>query len=186
MKVSILTSALPQRDEMLEEAKASVLAQECPGVEVEHLIAIDWDGEGAGPNLNRLLAMAEGDWVMVLDDDDLLKPNHLATVLGVDDLERFDVVYTLPEVRGGTFSQYHAPFDPIRLARRNIVSHNALMRRDLVRQVGGWNAVRWFDWDLFRRLEQAGADFCQVRTVTWVYRLHGSNWSMGTLEGAPS
>lgn len=185
MKVSILTSALPQRDEMLEEAKASVLAQNCPGVEVEHLITIDWDGEGAGPNLNRLLAMAQGDWVMVLDDDDLLLPDHLATVTAVD-LDRLDVVYSLPEVRGGTFSQYHAPWDPTRLAVRNIVSHNALMRRQLVSQVGGWNAVRWFDWDLFRRLEQAGADFHQIREVTWVYRLHGSNWSWGTLEGAPT
>lgn len=185
MKVSVLTSALPQRDEMLAEAKASVLAQECPGVEVEHLVTVDWDGEGAGPILNRLLAMAEGDWVMVLDDDDLLKPNHLATVTDVD-LDAYDVIYSLPEVRGGTFSQYHAPWDPTRLAFRNIVSHNALMRTSLVRSIGGWSAIRQFDWDLFRRLEAAGADFCQLRSVTWIYRLHGSNWSQGTLEGAPS
>lgn len=184
MKVSVLTATLPARDEMLADAIASVDAQDCPGIDVEHLVGIDWDREGAGPILNRLLAEATGDWVMVLDDDDLLLPHHLATVTA--DLDRYDVVYTLPEVRGGTFSQYHAPWDATRLVLRNIVSHTALMRASLVRDVGGWRPVRVFDWDLFRRLEQAGADFRQLRQVTWVYRLHGSNWSQGTLEGAPT
>lgn len=186
MRVSVLTAALPERRDMLEEAKASVWGQDCPAVDVEHLIGLDWDREGAAPILNRLLAIAAGDWVMVLDDDDLLDPGHVATVTGVDDLERFDVVYSMPRVTGGEFTNYHIPFDPLRLAQRNIVSHNALMRCQLVRDVGGWNPVRVFDWDMFRRLEAAGADFCRLDDVTWVYRLHGSNWSQGTLEGAPS
>lgn len=181
MLITVLTAALPERADMLAEAVASVRAQTWP--EVEHLYALDEDRQGAGPVLNRLLEEARGERVMVLDDDDLLDPDHLK-IVATANLEA-DVVYSMPRVDGGGFTNYHRPFDPAVLATRNIVSHTALMRRSLVEQVGGWNPVRWFDWDLFTRLEAAGAEFHQVRDVTWTYRLHGSNWSHGTLERAP-
>lgn len=187
ISVAILTSAMPQRREMLEEARASVQALRWPSdVHVTHDWAIDADAEGAGVVLNRLLAMNGGvDWVMVLDDDDLLHPDHLLTVADPEHLSMADVIYTLPKVEGGSFSQYHAPFDARRLAaNQNCVSHTALMRADMVRRVGGWSNVRHFDLDLFQRLEQAGAEFRQIRQVTWTYRLHGQNWSHDTLDGA--
>lgn len=177
--ISVLTAALPERREMFDEAIASVRAQTWP--DVEHLYAIDEERQGAGPVLNALLAEARGEWVMVLDDDDLLDPDHLRVLAGLDG----DVRYSLPRVEGGVFDMYGHPFDPLLLVRMNIVSHTALMRRTFVDQVGGWNPVRWFDWDMFCRLEAAGAEFSQTDQVTWTYRLHGSNWSQGTLAGAP-
>jgi glycosyltransferase involved in cell wall biosynthesis len=183
MKVSILTASLGERADMLAEAKESVLAQVCPDVEVEHLIAIDADREGAGAWLNRMLLSATGDWVMVLDDDDVLLPGHLATVTA--ETHDRDVIYTPPIVQGGTFTNYECDFDARILARTNCVSHNALMRMSFVREVGGWENIRAFDWDMFRRLEQAGAIFHRIDTRTWIYRFHGSNWSQGNLNGAP-
>lgn len=183
MKVTILTATLPERADMLAEAVASVKAQELQTFDdIEHIVLTDHHREGAGTLLDDGLQLARGSWIMVLDDDDVLYPNHLATVLARAH-DEVDVVYTMPKVVGGTFTQYHEPFDARILARRNIVSHNALMRTSYVRQVGGWNNVRVFDWDLFQRLEAAGADFLQMPDVTWEYRLHGSNWSQGTLEG---
>lgn len=182
MIVTVLTSALPERHEMLAEARASVAAQTWGPV--EHLIGIDHERIGAGPVLNRLFEGAMGDWVMVCDDDDLLDEHHIETLFAKGD-PNADVIYTLPRVEGGSFTQYHQPFDAARLARQNIVSHNALVKADWLRKVGGWNAVRWFDWDLFCRLEAAGARFDQIPEETWTYRLHGSNWSQGNLEGAP-
>lgn len=180
MTVSILTATIPDRESMLAEARASVAALDG---DVEHLVGIDGDRQGAGPVLNRLLSVATGEWVMVLDDDDLLDPDHLATVL--PHVHQADVLYTLPRVEGGDFTQYHEPFSGAALERgHNCVSHTALMRTDLVRDVGGWSVLRWFDLDLFRRLHRAGASFLQIPTVTWTYRLHGANWSHGTLEGA--
>lgn len=184
MKVSILTATLPERADMLAEAKASVGAQVHPlDVEVEHIVLVDNKREGAGALLDDGLQLATGSWVMVLDDDDLLDDNHVATVTArcSDDV---DVIYSMPRVEGGTFTSYHLPFDPAVLARRNIVSHTALMRTSLVRHVGGYRNIRAFDWDLFRRLEHTGADFLRLDDVTWTYRLHGANWSQGTLEGA--
>lgn len=181
MKVTILTSALPSRAEMLWEAYDSVGAQTFRNI--EYRCMFDSKRRGAGVVLNELLEDASGDWVMVLDDDDLLDPHHLATVLA--HVDEGDVIYTLPRVTGGTFDFYQLPFDARHLAAGiNCVSHNALMRTEMVRQVGGWNNVRAFDLDLFCRLEQAGAEFVQVPKVTWTYRLHGSNWSQGTLAEA--
>ena len=177
----MLTPTLPERSGMLEEAKASVRAQTFG--DVEHLIAVDPDRRGAGPLLNIMLGEVLSEWVMVLDDDDLLDPNHLATLH--EHIDGADVVYSMPRVEGGTFTLYDAPFDREALAQRNIVSHNALMRTQAVRAIGGWCALRHFDWDLFRRLDAVGARFRKVDAVTWTYRLHGSNWSQGTLAGSP-
>ena len=163
---------------MLAEAVASVKHQ---GVEVQHLVGVDHTRRGAGPVLNDLLSDAVGEWVMVLDDDDLLLPHHLATLTPY--LEHGDVIYSEPIVEGGTFVLYEHPFDGELLRRRNLVSHNALMRTELVRDVGGWAPIREFDWDLFKRLHGRGASFVKVPEKTWVYRLHGSNWSQGTLAG---
>ena len=185
MKVAVLTATIPHRRDMLAEAVNSVVKQHSPGVEVEHLISTDHDQEGAGPLLNRMLGMTDAEYVMVLDDDDLIDRDHIATV--VPHAHQADVIYSLPRVEGGEFTQYHEPFDPVQLARgRNVVSHTALMRAEMIRQVGGWAPVRHFDLDLFCRLEAAGAEFLQLPTVTWTYRLHGSNWSHGTLQGAAS
>lgn len=175
--ISVLTAALPERTEMLQEAIASVRAQTFGAV--EHLYALDLEHQGAGPVLNRLLEEAAGEWVMVLDDDDLLDPNHLDVCH--QHFPDHDVVYSLPRVEGAVFRQYDEPFNPAVLAVRNIVSHTALMRTNMVRALGGWNPVRWFDWDLFTRLDSVGAEFHQVPEVTWTYRIHGRNWSQGTL-----
>lgn len=184
MNVTILTATLPERADMLAEAKASVAALEVPfDVTVEHIVLVDDKREGAGALLADGVQLAKGQWVMVLDDDDLLHPNHIEVVTKHCS-DAVDVVYTLPEVTGGSFTNYEIPFDPAVLARRNIVSHNALMRLSLVRHVGSYRNLRMFDWDLFKRLEAGGADFLQIPETTWTYRLHGSNWSQGTLEGA--
>lgn len=189
IELAILTASIgtPDRLPMLEEAAESVRRLAVPsGVRVHHHIGVDSDRQGAGHVLNGLLNLAgDVDLVMVLDDDDLLHPEHLTAVLTEDNLAVADVIYTLPKVEGGSFSQYHAPFDARRLAaNHNCVSHTALMRAPWVRRVGGWNDVRHFDLDLFQRLEQAGAEFLQIRQTTWTYRLHGSNWSQGTLAEA--
>lgn len=181
MRVSVLTATLPHRTEMLAEARDSVKAQTAK--DVRHLVGVDNAREGAGAVLNDLLQMVAGEWVMVLDDDDLLDPMHIDVALAAS--EGVDVVYTMPRVTGGTFTNYEVPFNPQLLAAGfNCVSHTALMRTEMVRKVGGWRDVRSFDLDLFCRLEQAGAEFRQVPEVTWTYRLHGSNWSHGTLEEA--
>jgi glycosyltransferase involved in cell wall biosynthesis len=184
VSVTILTATLPERADMLAEAVASVKAQQLATFDdVDHVVLIDHKREGAGALLDDGLQLVKTPWVMVLDDDDVLYPNHLATVMARR-RDYTDVIYTMPKVVGGTFTQYHEPFDSGVLARRNIVSHTALMRTSYVRQAGGWNNVRTFDWDLFKRIDALGADFLQLPDVTWEYRLHGSNWSHGTLEGA--
>lgn len=178
--ISVLTATLPEREGMLAEAVASVKQQ---GHEVQHLIGVDHTRRGAGPVLNDLLADAVGEWVMVVDDDDLLLPHHLDTIQPVIESDGWDVIYTLPEVEGGGFFNYERPYDPQMLRRFNMVSHNAAMRTELVRQVGGWAPVKEFDWRMFQALSGIGARFCRLPERTWVYRVDHEfgNWSRGTL-----
>lgn len=182
MKVSILTASVPKRADMLAEAIACVEAQTFDNV--EHFVEVDVNREGAGPLLNRMLARSTGDVVMVLDDDDLIDVDHLERLVP-HFAEGFDVVYSMPRIEPAevAFPHYTREFSSDRLANMNCVAHNALMRADRVRGVGGWEPIKPFDWDLFKRLDADGARFCQLLgEVTWTYRIHGDNWSRGGLE----
>ena len=183
MKVSVLTASVGgYRLPMLEEAIASVVAQTHGNH--EHLIGMDESRLGAGQVLNHLLGVADGEYIMVLDDDDLLDADHLELL--VPHCEDADVVYSMPRVVGGNWEGYTRSFSSERLASMNCVSHNALLRTDLVREIGGWDNIKQFDWDLFKRLDEAGAKFRQLDGITsWTYRLHGDNWSRGGLLKEP-
>ena len=71
--VSVITPTIPGREEFLAEARASVEAQTIP---VEHLVAVDRDGEGPAVVRNRLAAQATAKFLAFLDDDDVLLAEH--------------------------------------------------------------------------------------------------------------
>lgn len=182
MNVTVLTASIPQRASMLAEAIQSVCEQSQPPF--AHLVAVDVCRLGAPMMLNRLLDAVATEWLMVLDDDDLLDPHHLKTLVGnsVD----ADVVYSYCRTEGRPFEQYNQPFDALMLEHRSVVSHTALVRTSCVREVGGWHRERGYDWDLWKRIRGEGATFRSVPEVTWTYRLLGGNESWDGVADAPS
>jgi len=168
--ISVITASLPSRSAMLAECVASVTAQTL--APLEHLILVDHHREGAARTRNRLVGAAAGDWIAVLDDDDLLFPDHLATLWEARDTA--DVIYPYCEVSGREWSP-NRPFDAAELRRGNYIPITALIRADYLRAHGWSPEVDMEDWDLWLRLLDAGARFACVPKVTWLYRFHGSN-----------
>ena len=123
---------------------------------------------------NTALTVATGRWVAFLDHDDLLAPHALALMaVHLADHPDAGVAYSdedLVDYGGQPVASYFKPaFDPLLLLAQNHVCHLAVVRRDLVGQVGGLREgyEGSQDWDLLLRVT-AGLDRDQVVHVPHV------------------
>ena len=92
---------------------------------------------------NTALSLAGGEWVALLDHDDLLPPHALAAVAAAalrhptaalifGDEDKID------EADGRSDPYFKAGFDPDLLLGQNLISHLGVYRRDLLQRIGGW------------------------------------------------
>lgn len=171
--ISVITASLPSRSAMLAECVASVASQTL--APAEHLVLVDHARRGPAEVRWQLVLAAASEWIAVLDDDDVLYPRHLELLAA--ETPRADIVYSYCEVEGRDWTPNHH-FDADLLRARNYIPITALIRRDLIVELGGWNdgaANGWEDWDLWLRALDAGATFASVPEITWRYRFHGGN-----------
>lgn len=184
MTISVITAAIPSRSAMLAECVASIASQTV--APLEHLIAVDHRRDGSSAARNGLLRAARGDWIAVLDDDDIAHANHLERLVSASD--EADIVYTFCRVTGKEWNP-NACFDAERLRNMNYIPATALIRTDLLRSLEGWRdsadcQAGQEDWDLWLRALNFGARFVCVPEVTWTYRFHGGNKSVTGEAGA--
>lgn len=166
--VAVVTSAIPERLDLLAESLDSVAKQSRQPD--EQLICIDYQHRGTAATLNRALRGVTSDFVAVLQDDDLLYPHHLETLL--DNCEGADVVYPRCDADWPVVN-VDADFNPKLLRFCNYIPATALIRTDTLRKVGGWPDDNWEDHELWKRLLDVDAVFRKVDVVTWHYRRHG-------------
>jgi hypothetical protein len=179
--VTVVTASIPSRARLLSEASASVAAQTVP---VEHLIYTDRERD-VGEKRNRLIAAADTEWIAFLDDDDLLDPHHVETLLGGDaDVIvphcRFDGPPLPPPAAcwtDGCLGGHNRPsYDSKHMQEEhNLFPITVLARREAVLDVGGFplGGDEPEDWGLWKRMDAAGATFQIIPEVTWTYRTRG-------------
>ena len=167
--VSVLTPSVPERAAMLEEACASVDAQTLR--RWEHLVDVDTGYTGCARTVNRLAAAATAEWLLILADDDLLKPDCLARHFRAS--KEADIVYGPPTVEGEDASTFHG--DP------PAIPSLCLIRRHIWEDLGGYqeDLTQREDRNLYERALERGIRFVRIPQETWVYRFHGVNKSRG-------
>ena len=131
-------------------------------------------GGGIVAASNDGLAMAEGDFVVLLDHDDTLTPDALEriqAVLAADAL--VDYVYSdedkLDE-RGQVFDTFHKPdWSPERLRSQNYCTHLSVVRRSLMTEIGGFRDGfdGSQDHDLILRVGERARRVAHVPTVLY-------------------
>ena len=177
MTIAVLTTAIPERLRLLADNITSVAAQTRPPD--LHLIGIDHAHTGLVPNLNALAQEADArgiEWLAPLADDDTADPHHLETLAA--HTSNADIVYTWCRVEGREWNPNRA-FDPGALRAGNYIPSTALIRTELARDLGWWRPVSFEDWDFWLRALDAGARFHCEPVVTWTYRFHGGNRTLG-------
>lgn len=167
---AFLTATLPGRESLLDECRASVAAQTVPA---SHLVGVDASREGPATIRNRLAADTHADWLIPLDDDDVVDPSFLETLLPF--LAGGDVVY--PWCRVEDFVDGLPVWTPNRLFRAesllrfNFIPVTACVRRSLWEAVGGMpEGVTVEDWRFWLRCLAEGARFVCVPEVRFTYR----------------
>ena len=134
---------------------------------------------------NSALEHARGQLVLPLDADNLLRPRGLRRLLdGLEAEPRASFAYGLLQefdTTGPAGLRGLYPWDPVRLRWGNYIDALALVRRDVLRDVGGYTVDMpeqgYEDWDLWCRLAEQGASGVWVPEIVASYRLRADSMS---------
>jgi GT2 family glycosyltransferase len=151
--------------------------------------------QGLSATRNAGFAHARGEWIALLDADDLWTPDHLATGLALATGET-DAIFAdswLFRDDPAQRHEYRGPTDadiaalPLSLYQRNFLQPSgALLRRSLIARVGGFEPSSRItnDLDYWWRILRAGGRMAFTRQPTLLYRKHGTALTSRAAEAA--
>ncbi len=154
-----------------------------PRIRVEFLA----ENRGISGNSNAALAMARGEFVALLDHDDLLAPPALfenASLLNRH--PEADFLYSDRDLISEDGTRRFLPFfkpdwSPEVMLTANYLTHLCVFRTQLAREVGGFDPATdgAQDWDLFLRLIERSRRIFHIPKVLYHWRY----WSRSTATG---
>lgn len=176
-------SKQPHVREILDKAQA-----EDPRIRVQYRE----QNEGIVPTSNEALAMAQGEFIALLDHDDLLHPDALADVAAAIDADpEVDYVYT-DEDKVDTRGVHSAPFfkpdwSPERMRTQMYTCHFSVFRRSLVEEVGGFDAEfeGSQDWDLVLKVTERARKVAHVPKILYHWRMLATSAAGGGEAAKP-
>lgn len=135
---------------------------------------------GIAENTNAAFSMAEGEFISLLDHDDLLAPNALYEIaLALEKEPEADVVYTDEDKVTTDLSEHFQPhlkpdFNLDLLRSNNYICHFFVVRRSIMEKVGGFrrefDGAQDYDF-IFRCVEQA-RKVAHVPEILYHWRTH--------------
>lgn len=138
---------------------------------------------GISENSNECIRMAKGDYLALLDHDDLLHPAALYEVMKVICEEDADMIYTdedtFSEEPEDAYNPHFKPdFAPDNLRANNYLCHLTVFRKDLVKKAGGGFRSEYDgsqDHDLFLRLSEQAGKIRHIPRILYYWRAHRSS-----------
>ena len=139
---------------------------------------------GIAENTNEAFFMASGTFVGLLDHDDLLAPQALYRMMERLEEKEIDVFYTDEDKVTTDLAEHFQPhfkpdFNLDLLRSNNYITHFFVVRKELVRKVGGfrreYDGAQDYDF-IFRCVEQAG-EICHIPEILYHWRTHKESTS---------
>ena len=138
------------------------------------------DNLGIAENTNQAFSMASGEFVGLMDHDDLLAPNALYEIVSaLEKNKEADAVYTDEDKVTTDLSEHFQPhlkpdFNLDLLRSNNYICHFFVVRRSIVEQVGGfrreYDGAQDYDF-IFRCVEKA-RKVAHVPEILYHWRTH--------------
>lgn len=139
---------------------------------------------GISENTNQGFAMAKGEYLALLDHDDLLTPNALYEMVKVlnETDPRPDMIYSDEDKMVGDSADYCDPnfkpdYNEELLRRNNYICHFLLFSREILEKAGGldsdYDGAQ--DHEFVLRCRRNGADFYHIPKVLYHWRVHPSS-----------
>ena len=157
-----------------------VLAREMAAPEIRSTVPIHVVGGEAqrlrSPAANLGMEAAHGEWMMFLDEDDLIEPEHIEALMSAAAAAGKPVAYSqtrLVDMNGGTQRLMGGPFHREFLLRSNYLAiHAVLFHRRFVEGGARFDASYevFEDWDFWVQLMQH-TDFAFVMKPTAIYHV---------------
>lgn len=136
------------------------------------------ENKGISGNTNEAFAMAKGEWIAMLDHDDLLTPDALYEVVkSINRNPKLDFIYTDSDLTDEDSIQCYNPlrkpaWSPEMMYSANYITHFSVIRKEILEQIGGWRAEfdGAQDWDLFFRVSEATKNIENIPKVLYHWR----------------
>lgn len=137
-----------------------------------------WRVAGTFP-ANRAMELARGDWMAPLDDDEFT-PDHIEVLLRAAQERRLEMVYG--KVRAQTFvgpwrTVGSWPLREKRISRIATLCHASL--KVFPYDINAWRYSEPGDWNMWRRMRDAGVRIGFVDTIVGIHHLEGGQRTPG-------
>jgi GT2 family glycosyltransferase len=142
---------------------------------------------GISGNTNECVAMSSGEYIALLDHDDLLHPSALYEAMKIICAEDADVIYTDEDKVDGNTRAYSEPhFKPDfaidNLRAYNYICHLTIFKRSLLDKVGLFNPIfdGAQDHDMILRLTEKSKKIIHIPKILYHWRITGNSTSLDT------
>lgn len=141
---------------------------------------------------NSALALATGDYIMLLDHDDLLTPDCMAEVVKhINEHPEHDFIYSdedkVDDLR--TFSNpfFKPDWSPDRFLALNYVAHVVVIKKTIMDKVGGWRLgyEGSQDYDLVLRITEETTQIGHIAKILYHWRIHNLSVASGAGDAKP-
>ena len=137
---------------------------------------------GIAGNTNGALALATGDYIGLLDHDDVLPPNTLFEVAKALNEDDYDVLYTDEDKVSGDLSEHDDPnfkpdFSPDLLHSHNYITHFFVARKSIVDDIQGFRSEfdGSQDYDFIFRCTERAKKIKHIPKILYHWRIHGNS-----------
>lgn len=145
-------------------------------------VSFSAENRGVSHASNRALAMATGEYVALLDHDDILEEHALLRVAESIVRDHPDLVYSdevLTTTDGETVTRYtfRPAYSPEYLLSHPYIVHLTCYRAALLREIGGWDESLRIsqDYDLLLRASEKLERVVHIPEILYRWRIHGTS-----------
>ena len=144
------------------------------------------ENKGISENTNEAIKMATGDYISLLDHDDMLSETALYEVVKViNENPDVELIYTDEDkfhfIDEPRFAPHFKPdFAPDTLRANNYICHFSIFKKSLLQKIGGFNSEYngAQDFDIILRATERAKKIIHIPKVLYHWRVHKSSTAM--------